>query len=152
MQKASLCLLTGKMVKSFLWDGCSDWANSKFIPTGWKLNSFILNRFSLNPNCPVKICLAYRIQMLHWKYHIGLFIYQETNKQWQNNWYEKWKVFTLPVDWKDRELFPEGLIFKQPLAGDILNSFQLDWILHQITSGYKIYKLYMLMYFFKWDE
>ena len=128
MRKASLCLLTGKMVISFLRDGCLDWADTKLIPTGLKLNSFILNMFSLNPNCLVKICLAYRIQKVHWIYHIGLFIHQETKIHGQNNCYEKRKV-----DWKDSELFPEGLILKQPLAGEILNSFQLDRILYQIS-------------------
>ena len=65
MRKASLCLLTEKMVKSFLRDGCSDGAESRFIPTGWKFNSFIFNKFSLNPNCLGKICLVFRIQKVH---------------------------------------------------------------------------------------
>ena len=58
-----------------------------------------LNRFSLNPNCLVNI--------VHWKYHVGLFIHQETKKQGQNNCYEKGKTFTLAVGWEVSELFPE---------------------------------------------
>ena len=78
--KGFLWLLTGKMVISFLRDGFSNWGDSKFIPAGWKLNTFILNRFSLNPNCLVKIFPAYRIQSVHWKYHIGNFFHQKTKK------------------------------------------------------------------------
>ena len=87
-----------------------------------------LCRFSLNPNCLVKICPAYRIQSVHWTYHVGLSIQEETKKQGQNDWYVKGKGFTLAVGWEDNELFPEGLIFKLLLAGETLNSFLLDGI------------------------
>ena len=97
---------------------------------------YILNRFLLNPNCLVKIWPSYRIQSEHWKYHISLFIYQETKKQEQNNCYEKGKVFTLPVGWKDGELFPKGLILKLLLAGDTFKSFQLDGILNNFFNGF----------------
>ena len=131
--KASLWLLTGKMVKSFLRDEFSIWGYSKFIPAGWKINTVILNRFSLNSNCLVKICPAYRIESVQWRYHIGLFIHQETKKQGQNNCYDKGKAFTSPVGWKDSKLFCEWLIVKLLLAGETLNSFQLDGIVSEFS-------------------
>ena len=59
--KASLWLLAGKTVKSLLMDGFSNWGDSKFLPTGWKLNTFFKDIFSLNPKGLVRICTAYII-------------------------------------------------------------------------------------------
>ena len=47
-----------------------------FLPTGWNFRHIFFNVFSLNINCLVKICPAYMIQSVHWKYHIGLFFHQ----------------------------------------------------------------------------
>ena len=109
----------GRMAKYFLRDGCSDWADSKFIPTGWKLNSIILNWFSLNPNCLVKICLAYIIQSVHWKYHISLFIQRGTKKQGQKQllWERESLLFAF---WLGRQWTLSWRINSQAaLAGDI---------------------------------
>ena len=103
-------------------------------------------RFSLNSNCLLKTCPAYRIQSVHWKYHIGLFIHQETKKQGQNNCDEKGKAFTLAVGWEDSELFPKGLIWKLLLAWETFNSFQLDGIVNLISFGHRVYKIYMFMW------
>ena len=75
---------------------------------------------------------AYRIQSVHWKYHIGLFVHQETKKQGPNDCYEKGKAFTVAIGWTESELFPEGLILNLLLAGETFNSFQMDWIENQI--------------------
>ena len=71
---------------------------------------------------------AYRIQSVHWKYHISLFVHQETKKQGQNDCYEKRKSFTLAIVWKDCELFPKLLILNLLWAGETLNSSQMDGI------------------------
>ena len=75
---------------------------------------------------------AYRIQSVHWKYHIGLFVHQETKKQGPNDCYEKGKAFTVAIGWTDCELFPEGLILNLLLAGETFNSFQMDGIANLI--------------------
>ena len=72
-----------------------------------EFKNIVLIRFSLNPNCFVRICPANRVQSIHRKYNIGIFIHQETKKQGQNNCYEKGKAFNLAVGWEDSELFPE---------------------------------------------
>ena len=66
---------------------------------------------------------AYRIKSIHWKYHISLFVHQETKKQGQNYCSEKGKAFTLSIGWKYCELFPEGLILDLMLSGETFNSF-----------------------------
>ena len=76
----------------------------------------------------MKICPAFRIQSVKWTYHIGLSIQQETNKQGQNERYEKGTGLTLAVGWEDREFFPEGFSLKLLLAGDTFNSLLLDGI------------------------
>ena len=75
---------------------------------------------------------AYRIQSVHWKYHIGLFVHQETKKQGPNDCYEKGKTFTVAIGWTDCELFPKGLILNLLLAGETFNSFQMDGIANLI--------------------
>ena len=82
--KASLWLLAGKTGKYLLRDGFSNWGDGKFTPTEGNLKkvfSSSLNRPSLNPNCLVKICPAYRVQVVHLRCHIGLFIHQKTKKK-----------------------------------------------------------------------
>ena len=71
---------------------------------------------------------TYRVQSVHWKYHIGLFVHQETNKQEPNKCYEKGKTFTVVIGWTDCELFPEGLILNLLLAGETFNSFHMNEI------------------------
>ena len=87
-----------------------------------------LCRFSLITYLLVKICPAFRIQSVKWKYHIGLSIQQETNKQGQINCCEKGTGLTLAVSWEDSEFIPEGSFLKMILAGETFISFLLDGI------------------------
>ena len=80
----------------------------------------------------IKNLTAYRIQSVHWKYDIGLFVHQETKKQGPNDYYEKGKAFTVTIGWTDCELFPEGLILNLLLAGETFNSFQMHGIANLI--------------------
>ena len=75
---------------------------------------------SLLTHLLVKICPAFRIQSLKLTYHIGLSSQQETNKQGQNDCYEKGTGLTVAVGW--------GFILKLLLAGEKFNSFLLDGI------------------------
>ena len=71
----------------------------------------------------MKICQAFTIQSVDWTYHIGPFIQEGTEKQGQNDCYEKEKGFTLAVDWEGCKLCSQGLLFKLLLT---LNSFLPD--------------------------
>ena len=124
--KASLWLLTGMTVNSFLRNGSQTavgWVDIKFLPTG--RIKFIIFMFSLNPNCLVKICPAYRLQIVQWTHHIGLSIEQEKKKQGQNYCFEKRKGFTFAVSWEHSE----GWILKLLLAGETFNYFLLDGLI-----------------------
>ena len=125
MGKALLWLLAGKTVNSILRDWFSKWGDNKFLPTGWNLNTFFFVGFHW---IQIENLTAYRIQSVHWKYHIGLFVHQETKKHGPNDCYKKGKAFTVAIGRIESELFPEGLFLNLLLAGETFNSFQMDGI------------------------
>ena len=85
--------------------------------------------FNVSFHCLMKICPAYyRIQSVHWKYQISLFIHQETKKHGKHNCYEKWKA--LALGWEDSEHFPEGLLL---VAWEQFNSFLMDGIVNETS-------------------